>query len=60
VIGNNINISDAHMQQTPYNILMMNGEGQIILNRVEQFINTTNLNYIYNSNITGFDMDDWE
>ncbi|CAD8179878.1 unnamed protein product [Paramecium octaurelia] len=55
-------IDDLNMQNTKSNIMLINKYGQVIYKEMEnqEFYNNSQVFYIYNETITGFNNSDWE
>lgn len=47
------------IQNIPYNAMMLNSYGQIILNAADLTLNFSDITFIYNETITGFNITDW-
>ncbi|CAD8133252.1 unnamed protein product [Paramecium pentaurelia] len=55
-----IQLVDSAIQDLPYNALLINKEGQLVLNAADFYYDSRNINYIYNQTLTGFNESDWE
>ncbi|CAD8072922.1 unnamed protein product [Paramecium sonneborni] len=55
-----IQLVDSAIQDLPYNALLINNEGQLVLNAADFEYDPKNINYIYNQTLTGFNKSDWE
>ncbi|CAK79942.1 unnamed protein product (macronuclear) [Paramecium tetraurelia] len=55
-----IQLIDSAIQDLPYNALIINKEGQLVLNAADFEYDSKNINYIYNQSLTGFNQSDWE
>ncbi|CAD8085875.1 unnamed protein product [Paramecium sonneborni] len=54
-----LTINDPSFEYVLYNIMLINYAGQVLYNGMEMWQNLTDIFYIYNETITGFNSTDW-
>ncbi|CAD8160521.1 unnamed protein product [Paramecium pentaurelia] len=53
-------ITDPNLHKIQFNVLLINQEGQVMQNGMENHTNNIGILYIYNETITGFNLTDWK
>ncbi|CAK71808.1 unnamed protein product (macronuclear) [Paramecium tetraurelia] len=53
-------ITDPNLHNIQFNVLLINQEGQVMENGMENRTNRTGILYVYNETITGFNVTDWK
>ncbi|CAD8079167.1 unnamed protein product [Paramecium sonneborni] len=53
-------ITDPYLQKIKFNVLLINSQGQVMYNGLENQTNDMEILYIYNETKTGFNLNDWK